>query len=188
MYWYTNKKKIKMLTVLLTLGTGNILTSCNSKADNEMFVEKKTYFDIPAYFSQEISSYEKNNPLVLKTVFNDGQSEQKEIHLSDWNIELSPFLGVDLNLPVYQGLILKDSSNNEVQYTFTDDKLDLKKVKIIYDKTEAIQFEIEKITKNSLYRTTEKLLYQKGKMYTIHKTQKVILLDENDYKISGEIK
>ena len=177
---------MKVRPALFIFGAAFISAGCNSP-NEEGLEEHNTFFDIPTFFEQEIITLKKNNPLVLKTVYTDDFSEQKKVHLSDWAIELSPFTNVDLNTPAYQGFIHKDSLAGKVEYTFTNDKLDLKKITILYQEKEPIAFEIEKITKNFLYETTEKLTYKKDIMYDIQKNQKVILMDENKYRITGQM-
>lgn len=187
MYWYINLKNIRKRSALLAIGAAVFLMGCESTTDKA--VAKQTiYFNIPGYFEDQVTQLQKLNPLVLKTVYTNEISEQKELKIASWNSELSSFLSVDLNKPAYQGYIVKDSSDNIVNYTFTKDKADVSKVTIKYKDNTPVEFEITKQVKNFLYKTDEKLIYQTDKNYSIEKSQKVILLGANDYKIIGEIK
>lgn len=188
MYWYTNIKKNLRLAILSTIGIASLLMSCESNDLSENVANKSSYFDIPDYFDKQIAELQKNNPLVLKTVYTNQVSEEKELKIADWKSELSSFLTVDLNKPAYQGSILKDSVDNTVNYRFTSDKADISNVSITYENNIPTLFRIEKQTKNFLYKTDEILIYQPHKMYSINKSQKVILLGANDYEIKGEIK
>ena len=188
MYWYTKIKKLNRLAVLFPIGLASLLSSCESKDLKSSVDTNSTYFDIPLYFGEQISALQKRNPLVLKTVYTNQVSEEKELNIGDWNIELSSFLTVDLNKPAYKGYIIKDSIGNVVNYKITDDKAEVSKVTITYDNNIPSQIEIAKQIKNFLYRTDETLIYQPNKMYSIKKSQKVIILGTNDYEIKGEIK
>ena len=189
MYWYTKKIKNNTIwTSLFTIGLVLLCMSCESPSQGLTSNNKQAYFDIPAYFENEISILQKSNPLVSKTVRIDKDTETKDLKISDWNDELSSFLVVDLNKPAYHGYIKKDSVNNQTTYTLSDNKTDLNKVTIKYINNIPSEFEISKTTKNFLYTTEELLTYKKGSMYSILKGQKIVLLGTNDFEIMSKIK
>lgn len=184
MYWYNNIKQ----TALLSIGAVCFFFSCDNPIDDTVEQNSSLYFDIPGYFENQINDLSKSNPLVLKQVFDNDGSEKKEIHISNWNTELSSFMSIDLNKPAYAGHIVKDSADNVVNYKFTNNDLDLNSVQIIYQENMPIQITIDKTTKNMLYQTDEKLVYIADSLYSVQKLQKVIWMNPNNYKIIGLIK
>jgi len=189
MYWYTNIKKSKKITTLIFFGVVHFFVSCESpakqlNADNA----KQSFFNIPGYFEEQVQKLNNSNPLVSKTVATNQEDEQKDVHISNWDVELSPFLSVDLNKVAYLSEIVKDSTDNSVTYSLPNDKFDLNKVTIIYNDGKPSVFEVERTTKNMLYETREKLRYEEGKSYRIEKNQKVILLGLHNYLITGDFK
>lgn len=145
---------------------------------------KEKQFDIPHFFKQEIARLEKTNPLVKKTVTKDSLSETKELNISNWSNELANFATVDLNKPVYVGLLRKDSVDGKLTFTADDPKVDLSSVEISFaqDKTPK-GFIIRRTIKNSLYQTTETMEYQRDSIYRLQKDQSVLLLGDKHYNI-----
>lgn len=187
MYWWTNHKTQKYITALNLLGAVIIMQSCQNEPST-IGNSNKEFIDLPAFFQKEIDSLQIAKPLVTKTVLKDSISEQRELHIKDWNIEFSSFLSIDLNKPAYKGYIQKDSINNVVNYKFTNPDLDLNLVKITYENQDPITFEIFRNTDNLLYYTEEHLSYSKGKTYKVEKKQKVTFLGNNFYAIEGLLK
>lgn len=184
MYWFT-KTIIKIKTCsLISLGIGCFFVSCDTPSQNKV---NTRYFDIPTYFEKQILEFQKNNPLVIKTVSTNEETEEKELHIDNWNNELSAFLAMDINKAAYQGYIEVDSLENEVKYISTNENLELKYIRIVYKNNQPIEVEIEKMTKNFLYQTDEKLHFYSDSLYSIQKTQKVIFMNPNGYKITGLI-
>lgn len=184
MYWYKNIKR----TALLSTGAVLFFFSCDNPINTVVEQKNSTYFDMPAYFQSQINNLTKANPLVLKQVVDNDGEEEKEMHISNWSTELSSFTTIDLNKPAYVGYIIKDSTDNIVNYTFTKEDLDLNSVQIVYKNNTPIQITIDKTTKNILYQTDEKLVYISDSLYSVQKLQKVIWMSPSNYKIIGFIK
>lgn len=177
------------MTTLFSMGVVTFFVSCESSSKQDNATNKKnTYFDMPAYFEKQVATLKDSNPMVLKTVATNQETEEKEVHISNWSAELSPFLAVDLNKEAYKDHIVKDSISDTVTYTLSGKNIDLNKVVIVYNKGIPTTFEVEKTTNNMLYETTENLRYEEGKFYSIKKTQVVFLIGKNDYLIQGIIK
>ncbi len=187
MYWYTKIKNSTLKATLVTLGIANLIFSCTSSQPHSSEVNIVQYIDIPLYFQKQIDEFHRTNPLVVKTVISNNDKETKELHIKDWSVELSPFLTVDLNKPAYQSYISKDSTNNIVTYSLNGKNIDSTKVTIVYKDSIITSFTIERNTKNILYKTDEKLVFENGKYYSINKTQKVLLVGNNEYSISGVV-
>lgn len=147
---------------------------------------KEKQFDIPNFFKQEIARLEKTNPLVKKTVTKDSLSETKDLKISNWSNELASFATVDLNKPVYAGLLQKDSVNGKLTFTADDPKVDLSSVEISFAPDKSPKgFVIRRTIKNSLYQTAETLEYQRDSIYSLQKDQSVLLLGDKHYNISA---
>lgn len=187
MYWLTNNKTKKYITALNLLGAVIIMQSCQNTPSTTLNYSKE-FIDLPSFFQKEIDSLQIAKPLIQKTVVKDTVSEQKELKVKDWNIELYSFLSIDLNKPAYKGYIEKDSANNLVTYKFTNPDLDINLVKITYENQVPVIFEVFRKTDNLLYNTEEHLSYSKGKKYKVEKKQKVTLLGDNFYAIEGILK
>lgn len=184
MYWY--KKKNILHKAAMAFAIAALFLSCTSNQQEPM--TRETYFDIPTYFKGEITRLTADNPVVNKTVVKDSLSETKEIKISDWENELSSFVSIDLNKPVYAGILQKDSTANSVKITASDPKVDISLVEIIYGADgEPVLFHIERNVENSLYDTRETLRYEKDKRYSLEKHQSVFILGDKYYHIEGRI-
>lgn len=183
MYWYIKKT----LATLMTISVANLTFSCSSPTEAITEVSSVSYIDIPLYFQKQIDELSIENPQVLKTVISNSDIETKEVIIKDWTNELSSFLTIDLNKVAFQNHISKDSSNNTVTYSLNEKNIDPIKVIVHYNNSETKSITINRTTENFLYKTTENMFYEAGKSYSIEKTQKVLLLGTNNYKITGRI-
>lgn len=184
MYWY--KQKSILHKAVMALAIAALFLSCTPHQQGGVINE--TYFDIPTYFKGEITRLTRDNPLVNKTVVKDSLSETKEIKIADWGNELSSFVSIDLNKPVYAGVLQKDSTANRVKITVSDPKVDISFVEITYgDNGEPTLFHIERKVENFLYDTRETLHYETDKGYRLEKHQSVRILGDKYYRIEGRI-
>src|SRR5690606_20946163 len=126
MYWCKNKKTAgkAVMAVVVTA-----LFLCCTPSPKERTIKREAHFDIPAYFNAEIARLTKENPTIDKTVIKDSLSETREIQIADWETELSSFVSIDLNKPVYTGILEKDSTANTIKITSSDPKIDISSVK-----------------------------------------------------------
>ncbi|MBD1431670.1 hypothetical protein H8B06_02440 [Sphingobacterium sp. DN00404] len=186
MYWYRNRNTYYK-AVIATAVTALCLSCTPNPGDGN--VTRETYFDIPDYFKTEIARLMQEKPVVDKTVVKDSLSETKEIQITDWENELSSFVSVDLNKPVYAGILTKDSTANKIKITSSDPKIDIALVEIEYSEHgEPTAFRIQRNIQNSLYETHETLHYAKGKGYSLEKQQSVLILGDKYYHIEGLFK
>lgn len=185
MYWYKTiiKSTAKCLPLALAVG----FNACSSPAPVAEPLAEDQLFDIPSFFQKEIDALTKLQPQISKTVMKDKVKENKTLKIKSWDTELSSFKGIDLRKTAYKGFIHRDSAEDKVIYTFTDDKIDLSKVEITYQHHQPYAITIERKVDNLLYNTVEKLNYIKGKSYSVEKQQKVLVLGESNYAIAGTI-
>ncbi len=82
-----------------------LLFSCGTQEDRlkASSAYKGAYFDLKAALAKEVDRLEKENPLVLKTVVLNGQSENLKDTVASWEKELVLFSEADLNQPVLAG-------------------------------------------------------------------------------------
>lgn len=183
MYWCKNKKTAgkAVMAVVVTA-----LFLCCTPSPKERTIKREAHFDIPAYFNAEIARLTKENPTIDKTVIKDSLSETREIQIADWETELSSFVSIDLNKPVYTGILEKDSTANKIKITSSDPKIDISSVEIEYNENGVpIEFRIQRNIENSLYKTHETLRYTQNKGYSLEKHQSVLVLGEKYYHIEG---
>ena len=186
MYWSISLKNIIQGAAAVLIAA--VFSGCQSadKANTDR-KEHARYFDLPSYFQQEIDSLAKANPKINKTVMKDDKEETKQVHIKDWTTELSSFQSIDLNKPAYEGHIKTDTVDQVIQYSFTDPELDLSCVRIKMDPSgKPALISIEKHVKNTLYGTTEFLVYEKDSFYLVEKNQAVRVMGDNYYKVQGE--
>ena len=183
MYWYNINKKYCSAVMVLVLTA--LFLSCADNTQKEK-VSAETYFDIPTYFREEVARLTLENPLVEKTVLKDSLSETKSLQIADWDNELSSFVSIDLNKPVYAGVLKRDSTANRIVITSTDPKLDLVQIEIQYgENSEPTAFRIQRHVQNSLFETQETLFYAKDKEYSLEKQQSIRILGDKYYRVEG---
>ena len=187
MYWFTKNLSTKLA---LATGLALILHACSSpEAEQKADPKAQVYFDIPSFIQNEIDSLKQANPTVNKTVTKDKEEETKDLKIKDWDNEFSSFKSIDLNKPAYAGFIELDTVDSVVEYNFTNPDLDLACVRIAFDEQGKVKMlSVDKHVKNTLYQTSEFLVYEKGNFYIVEKNQKVRVMGENYYKVQGNLK
>ena len=153
---------------------------------SSMSVKQNSYLDLTKFFSSEITKLEKLEPYVRKTVSRNGLQETKSLNNINWKSELSLFIESDINKSAWKNSYKITSNKNEVTYTALDSGLRTKRILI----TRSPEGMVEKVLivnkiSNMLYESTEELLYITDSIYTISKKQHVVLVGDNDYKITG---
>lgn len=182
MYWYNMNKKYCSAVMVLALTA--LFLSCADTPKEK--VSAATYFDIPTYFKEEVARLTLEKPLIEKTVVKDSLSETKSLQIADWENELSSFVSIDLNKPVYAGVLKRDSTANRIVITSTDPKLDLVQIEIQYgENSEPTAFRIQRHVQNSLFETQETLFYAKDKEYSLEKQQSIRILGDKYYRVEG---
>ena len=153
---------------------------------SSMSVKQNSYLDLTKFFSSEITKLEKLEPYVRKTVSRNGLRETKSLNNINWKSELSLFIESDINKSAWKNSYKIINNKNEVTYTALDSSLRTKRILV----TRSPEGMVEKVLivnkiSNMLYESTEELLYITDSIYTINKQQHVVLVGDNDYKITG---
>ncbi|WP_231427366.1 hypothetical protein [Pedobacter sp. Leaf250] len=129
---------------------------------------------------------QKLNPIINKTVTVNGELEKKEIKINDWKKELAIFSNADINRKSWRGSFAFKEKNGVDIYTSDNKKIPVKKVSITWNGEKAKRIEIIIANKNILFQSNDTLNYYPDSLYDIKKEQKIRLLNEKKYSITGK--
>ncbi|QPH39615.1 hypothetical protein [Pedobacter endophyticus] len=173
----------KNLYVLLF---ASILFSCTEKkteANNKLL-----YFDLQGYFKKESLRMKKANPSVFKTVSINGATESKKIKIADWEREFAVFINADINKASWKGSFQTNVADSKISYITNNKKIPVKKVTIARRDSTVSMVQIIIHNKNVLFQSNDTLTYYPDSLYDISKKQKIRILNEKNYKITGRLK
>ena len=184
MYWY--KSGVVTLSILFG-GIIVILLLPACKPGSREAGASLKYFDIKGYFEKDSARLTKQNNLVFKTVTHNGVTQRKKVHIANWGTELSLFKQSDINKPAWRNSYEVSNDRGVLSYKARDTDFTMREMLIKMDKQKVKSIIIFNVTKNMLYRTTEKLSYFPDSLYLIEKYQKLRLMGSNKYMIEGQI-
>ena len=164
-----------------------LLSSCESGSDKKD-LQELSYYDIKGFFEREIEKLQKANPDVKKTTAYNQEEEVKVLKIAKWEQELALFSESDINKSSWKGSYKIDSLPNQLIYTAKEDDLRTRKIVIDFKDNKPSKFFIKNRTSNYLYTSSEDLIFYTDSLYDIVKDQKVTLLGENHYRITGALK
>jgi hypothetical protein len=175
---------IKKLSFFLAL----ITFSCQQKEE----YSTQKYFDIKGLFTNQIIVLSGEKPVFVKNVEINSEKETKEFASIDWKKELDPFVMMDINKPAYAKSYEKIETDSTLKYLLKKgEKLPISSVSIKKNRNvDQISFiEITSNEENMLYGWKKTLIaeFEKGilKKYNISGKQKIMIFDEEVYKIEG---
>jgi hypothetical protein len=161
-----------------------IFISCS---DNEK-VKINKYFDLEGYFKKEAVQFQEENFKLEKTLVQDDYAETVIIDSVDWNKMLSPFMSCDINKLAWINSYKVDSTLSgdsiSVSYSCKEEKLPIQKIILLIVNDDVVEVGIEKERSNFYYSSKEFYNYHHNG-FVIHSQQKVTLMDEEKYKITG---
>ncbi|RZK44239.1 MAG: hypothetical protein EOO90_00830 [Pedobacter sp.] len=157
--------------------------SCSPKEPG--IVESENLFDLKGFFEKEAARLEKLNLTVNKTVSIDGVEENKKIKIQDFAKELNSFISSDINKASWRGAFNINKTENLLQYTTTNEKIPVKELIIQFENEEVKSIRIINEVKNILYHSSDTLTYFPDSLYEIRKTQKIKLIKEKNFRITG---
>lgn len=146
------------------------------------------YFDIKGYFNSESIRLQKQNPAVNKTVSVNGTGESQTVTINDWQKELAIFANADINKNSWKGSFTTDKIADSTVFTSDNRKIPVKKVTIVRDNSNVKKVEIIIDNKNILFQSHDTLTYFPDSLYQIKKLQKIRLLKQKRYSITGKLK
>ena len=144
------------------------------------------YFSLENYFRSESARLQQSAPVVTKVVIKNDDRESRDIQIDNWQNELMLFVDSDINKPAWQHSFQTDSSATTTVYNSIDPKLRTKQIKIEKNVNGAItHIYIHNSDENMLYTSSEELDYFPDSLYRINKKQRVAIIGENTYTITG---
>ncbi|PYF69507.1 hypothetical protein [Pedobacter nutrimenti] len=174
---------MRKITFLISLSL--CFTACQNQ-DEVKRQAAQTYFDLKGYFVQESSRLNKLNPQISKTVMVNGAAESKDLHIKDWNAELTVFSDADINKTAWQGLFKVSKQGQREFYKSDQDKVAVKALEVFRKNNKVSGLRILLHTKNYLYNSVDTLEYYPDSLYRISKTQNIKLLNSKAYRITGK--
>lgn len=163
------------------------LISCNQGKDSKID-SGNAYFDLQGYFEKEIARLQRLNPTVSKTVSVNGINESNNVKVADWKKELAIFANADINKASWQGSFTNKKVGSADVYSSDSKKIPVKRVYVAKRGSEIQKIEIIIANKNILFQSNDTLSYYPDSLYLIKKQQKIRLLNEKKYTISGKFK
>lgn len=143
------------------------------------------HFDVKGFFENESTRLTKLNKPVFKTVYHNGVTESKKVHIDNWGEEFSLFSESDINRPAWKDSYDIIAEGNILIYKAKDPELKTKEILIKRVNGKLIYMLIYNKIQNPLYQTAEELTYFPDSLYQINKVQSVRLLGTNRYQIKG---
>ncbi|MCH2044534.1 MAG: hypothetical protein MK212_10495 [Saprospiraceae bacterium] len=184
-------KQTYLIFSICLLLFNSLLSSCIDNS-NKIDISKPVFFDLNAYFQQEIKELNQVESKIRKKVAIGTQQEEKILMINDWKTEFTPFLNSAINKPSYIDKYKVDSVLNntqqlvELQYRALDEELKTQSIAIKFNNTHQVHsIVVINHSKNDVYNATETLEYIPRERYSILKTQDVVLFDKEDYRIDG---
>ena len=172
--------------VVLVLFVG--LSCDNTFSESSPIQSIDHYFNLKKFFSSETVRLSKGITFV-KTVFVNGEEEEKILDTLDLENELKPFSSSDINKPAwsdkYEIDSLLDNNGNlqELRYTTKDKTLKTQFLSIKYQDQSVDEIAIENKSKSSVANILQILSYKPAEGFIIESTQDVSTIDENHFKI-----
>lgn len=144
-----------------------------------------SYFDLDSYFKSEAKRLTKTNPPITKSVGVNGEVEQKTMQISNWEKEFESFISADINKASWRGSFNVKKDSTSAIYVTENEKIPVKKLEISYrnDKIQGIKIFISNT--NALYTSKDSLSYYPDSLYQFNKTQRIQLMKEKKYRITG---
>lgn len=165
------------------------LSACSSDntGNPQTATHSLPYFSLAGYFEKEAVRLQQQNPEISKTVAKDGEEEQKNIHVADWEKEFALFIDADINKPAWQNSYRVDSIGFSITYTSTDSTLRTKEIYVEKSASDNVKhIRITNRVDNMLYQTNEQLDYYVDSLYQISKQQQVRIIGKSHYAVTGK--
>ena len=162
------------------------LTSCTQEPTTDN--PSKKYFDLKGFFQNEAETLQEKNLKVEKTVAKNDLKESKSVMIRNWTNELDLFAASDINKPAWADLYQTKVTENRTQYLAKETSLRTKR--IIIDRSgegKITHIFILNDLSNNIYSSTEKLDYYPDSLYRIEKQQKILIIGNNNFSVTGRL-
>ncbi|NRB63439.1 MAG: hypothetical protein HRU40_10535 [Saprospiraceae bacterium] len=167
-----------------------LMMSCTSadSAIDEMD-RQPLFFDVRAFFDEEIAALNKKQPQVRKTLDLNGVKEEFLTDSLDFSNELSLFLNSEINKVSWRDSYQADTTLGadqhiqQTRYVALDDKLQTRLVVVEYKNQIPSVIRIVNETKNIILAATQELVYEVGVRFSIDQTQQLKFMTENIVRV-----
>lgn len=158
-------------------------SSCTLKEQDK--TNTPSYFDLDSYFKSEAKRLSEANFQIEKTVIVNGESEEKNIIINNWEKEFDSFIAADINKVSWKGSFKVKKDSITTIYVTQNEKIPVKKVEIVYRKEKIYGIKIFITNTNRLYTSKDSLTYYPDSLYRIKKLQQIKLMGPKTYQITG---
>ncbi len=160
----------------------------NSEAET-----RNPYYDLDAYFKNEIERLNDSDKEIVKSIDLDGEMEEAKLPIEDFNTELQTFRESHINRVSWWGKYVGDTSyynnNNikKIQYKTLDEDLKTKTIRISFNQEGGLDsLFILNSTSSPSINTLQELIYIPDNKYQIYSTEKVLLSKERIITVTGK--
>jgi hypothetical protein len=149
------------------------------------------YFDTKTFFEGQIAQLSQRQVHLVKELLFNGKKELFSSDSINWKKELEAFVSVDLLKLSYRGRFNKDSINLNQEgyviiYNANDKNVDLKSVKIYFDRSKAVRsIEYDMGKNNTIYESGKRLYFSVDSGYSISGRQNVKLTQGVIYQVNA---
>ena len=147
--------------LILIFGLFPLVISCGNHEKTTL--NKPRFFNLNAYFNDQIAQLEKTNTSITKTIAHNGKTEAVTEKNVDWKNELKPFLEIDITLPAhilsYNIDSLVHGSSTKIHYTAKDSTPLIREIKIILNNGNPDSIYIRKVISNSYVSSVQTMSY-----------------------------
>ena len=174
-----------MRNLSFLLSASLFFVACNSAAPKKQAVTGR-YFNVKSYISAEAGRLQQANPEISKTVMVNNDEEHKKVKIADWQKELSAFSDADINKSAWKDMFKLQKQKDMEVYTSDNEKVPVKSLSIFYRNGKVRGIKLLISNANLLYTSNDTLSYFPDSLYQVRKTQRIKLLEEKNYRITGQ--
>ncbi len=165
-----------------------VLSSSCTQNEVQNSLTAAPYFDLENYFKAEASRLTKTNPQLDKTVIVNGESESRDVTISDWKQEFESFIDADINKAAWRGAFKVQKDSATTTYSTLDEKIPVKKLVISFEGNKVSGIVAIVNNTNKLYTSTDHLTYYPDSLYQIKKIQQVRFMESKNYDVTVRFK
>lgn len=167
-------------------------TTETKQIQNQPLQPHQPFFRLKEYMEKQIAFLDSLKPEVQKTITMDEKKEIKTFANLDFRKELQVFIDADLNKPAWKDSYEQATSSEDnitsVIYTAKDSSLPVQRMIVEYRHGEIEDIAIMNKISNSLYSTTQSLIYKPNAGYTIVGSQDITFNKEHSYSVEAVFK
>jgi hypothetical protein len=169
-----------------------LIGGCSNDPVDEYYENDKKFYDIRAYFDNQINKLKVRRQNVRKQITKNGRSHVLEMNTLNWVEELEAFKESDINKPAWRDAYLTDTIFLEGSQVISHKAVNAENpiqtlVVTIHSETgDCLRVSIDKRTENFLYSSEQKLFYSAGEGYEISGNLSVKYLFNSEYEVEAE--